>query len=476
MIAPPGARAYNGSMLRFSSRERSAAKRYRIPRVSPPLFLVLALLALGCNLTGAAAGDLSATRTALAVAVIQYATSGGGLPSPTSTAAPGSRIAPSATLTLTPSATFTETATATVAHLATPPGTSGTTRYITDPSSKDYAPQKRVPSGSDNYAGNRYERPFTAETMDYLPEVDLTRVELRIDPPWVYVTFQFAAPRAEGIGKTAYGAEFDTNRDGRGEYLVWGVSPAGANWTTDGVEVWQDSNSDVGGPRPQLADAPWAGGNGYDRKIFSGGQGADPDLAWIRQLDGGAKAQLAFKYSAIGSAPQFLWSGLADAGVRRPDWFDYNDHFTQSEAGSPLPVQSDFYPLKSLFGIDNTCRDAYGFPPTGTEQNLCMYYGSISGLLCWDIDHNGTCSGIELTTAIIAGDAISLGQGACPASGYKSATTDSAGRFAFADLPAGAYCLGYTHVPPPASTIVPNPMNVTLLPGEAKSVYLSIPW
>jgi hypothetical protein len=452
----------------------------RNPRNPILSFLAPMLLVLACNLTGGAAVNHPATQTALAFSIRQYATSGGG--SPTQTPPTHPRASPTATNTLSPTvpptavATFTETATSTAVHLATPPGTSGTTRYITDPISKDYAAQKRAPGGSDTFAGNRYERPFTAETMDYLPDVDLSRVELRVDPPWIYITFEFAAERAEGIGKTMYGAEFDTNRDGRGEYLVWGEAPAGTDWTTDGVEAWKDSNSDVGGPHPQLTDAPWTGGNGYDQKLFSGGQGADPDLVWIRRMAGGDTVQLAFKYSAIGSAPQFLWNGLADWGVRQADWFDYNDHFTQADAGSPLPVQSDFYPLKSLSGIDNTCRDAYGFAPTGTEPGLCQYYGTISGQLCWDIDHNGACDANELTIAVIAGDAISLGQGACPSSGYKAAVTDSQGRYAFADLAAGPYCLGFTHIPPPAVLINPNPMNVTLLPGETKVVNLSIPW
>jgi hypothetical protein len=64
----------------------------------------------------------------------------------------------------------------------------------------------------------------------------------------------------------------------------------------------------------------------------------------------------------------------------------------------------------------------------------------------------------------------------CPATGYKAAMTPSAGRYSFADLPTGAYYLGYTPIPPLAVLINPNPMNVTLLPGEAKVVYLSIPW
>jgi hypothetical protein len=455
-------------------------KRIHILSKAPLPLFSLARLLLACNLSGAAAGNLSATQTALADSVIQYATSAGGSPSPMRTSPPGSAPSPSPTetpthtLTPTPSFPFTETATPTVVHLATPPGTSGTSRYITDPISQDYAAQKRAPGGSDVYAGNRYERPFTAETMDYLPDVDLARVELKVDPPWVYVTFQFVAVRAGGIGKTMYGAEFDTNRDGRGDYLVWGSSPSGTNWTTDGVEVWKDSDYDVGGPQPQLSDAPWAGGNGYDRRMFSGGRGTDPDLAWIRQIEGGSKVQLAFKYTAIGNAPQFLWNGLADFGVRHPEWFDYNDHFTQSEAGSPLPVQSDFYPLKSLFGIDNTCRGAYGFTPTGEEPNLCQYFGSISGVVGWDIDHDGVLSPFELTHSMIEGDTVTLGQGACPTAGYKTAVTDSEGKYSFPNLIIGTYCVGLIHTIPVPLSI--TPVAVALAPDGNKTVNFIIPW
>jgi hypothetical protein len=342
------------------------------------LFPLLPVL-LGCSLTGGgAAANGGATQTALAQAVIQYSTSAGGrFPSPTGTArgalppTPTESETPPPSETFTPTTPFTPTPTATAGHTKTPPGAVGATRYILDPITRDYAPQKKSPSGSDEYQNNRFERPYTAETMDYLPDVDLIRVDLRIAPPWIYVTFVTAGPRPEGIGRTMYGAEFDVNRDGRGEYLIWGASPAGAAWTVEGVEVWKDTNADVGGPIPLLTNAPWNGGNGYDRKVFPGGQGADPDLAWIRQLEAG-KIQIAFSLLAIGNAPQFLWSGLADFGVRHPDWFDYNDHFTQGEAGSPLPIQADYYPLQALWGIDNTCRDAYGFTPAGGETGLCV--------------------------------------------------------------------------------------------------------
>jgi hypothetical protein len=436
-------------------------------------------LVLACNLSNLIQ-DTAATQTGIAFSVQQYSTSAGGrFPSPTATGPGGppagsaAGASPTASETRLPSETPTATLAATVAHLATPPGATGTTRYATDPVTKDYAPQKKSPAGSDVFAQNRYERPFTSGTMEYLPDVDLTRVELRIAAPWVYVTFTVAGARAEGIGATMYGAEFDVNRDGRGEYLVWGASPAGTEWTAAGVEVWKDSNGDAGGNKPQLSESPGAGGDGYDRNIFSGGRGADPDMAWIRRLDD-TKVQLGFHYSAIDNAPAFLWNGLADYGVRRPDWFDYNDHFTQGEAGSPFPTQADYYPLQALWGVDNTCRDANGFTPTGAEVGLCQYDGSIGGTVAWDIDHDGALSATELSIAKIAGDTVMLGQGACPASGYRTAVSDGDGRYAFAQLTVGTYCVRVNHTTP--IPIATAPITVALGPGENKTVNLPVPW
>jgi hypothetical protein len=437
------------------------------------LFAVLFFL-LGCRLTDAAVAH-SATQTALAQSVIQYSTSAAGrFPSPTNTTQGAAPQTPTATEPLPPTGALTPTPTATVGHAVTPPGATGTTRYVTDPVTKDYAPQRKSPSGSDSYLNNRYERPYTAETMDYLADVDLERVEMKIAAPWVTITFFPAGIRAEGIGATMYGAEFDVDRDGRGDFLIWGESPPSGEWTTDGVEAWQDTNDDVGGPTPQMTDAPWTGGNGYDQNVFSGGQGGDPDLAWIRQVDGGAKIQLAFKYSAIGNAPQFLWNGLADFGIRRPDWLDYNDHFTQAEAGSPLTIQADYYPLQALWGVDNTCRDAYGFDPGGAEIGLCLYSGSISGMAAWDIDHNGSLDSVERSTAMISGDTVTLGLGSCPMPGDRTSVTNSEGRYSFPDVPAGTYCVTLIHTNP--LPIVVPPATVNLTPGQNKTVDFAVPW
>jgi hypothetical protein len=386
-------------------------------------------------------------------------------------------VTPSVTV---PAQVLTHTPTYTIVHLVTPPGTTGTTRYITDFDTQPYAPQKKT-IGGDEYFNNRWERPYTAETMDYLSDVDLIRVEMRVAAPWIYLTFEFAEPRAEGIGQTMYGAEFDLNKDDRGDYLIWGASPPSGEWTTDGVEVWKDTNNDVGGPNPQGANAPWDQGDGYDKNLVAGGVGDDPDLAWTRQIEGGKKVQLAFKYSVLGNASQFLWNGVADLGVRNPAWFDYNDHFTQAAAGSPLPVQTSLYPLKELWGLDNTCRDAYGFTPTGTEAGLCLYYGTIQGTIFRDYYFANppamTDNGVhDASEPVFAHGDVHLGQGACPSSGYKSATTGSSGQYAFPNIPIGTYCVEFFSGGIDFYYTSPNPVTVVLTPGEIEVVDFGVNW
>jgi hypothetical protein len=417
--------------------------------------MALSLLASACILSGNAAAGGVTVIVITATPTTPPDAGGGGPPADT----PGSVPTP----------------TLTVIHQVTPPGMSGTTRYITDPESKDYAPQQKANPGADVFAENRYERPFTAETMGYLADVDLKRVEMKIAAPWVYVTFEIEGARSEGIGQTVYGAEFDTDKDGRGEFLVWGVSPAGAEWTVVGVEVWKDSNNDAGGPTPQGADASWSGGNGYDERLFADGQGADPDLAWIRQIEGGAKVQLAFKYSVLGNASQFLWNGLADAGIRNPEWFDYNDHFTAAEAGSPNTYDGDRYPLKALWGVDNTCRDAYGFTPTGSEPGLCLYTGTISGTVfrdytcCVEPDLSGNGILDPEEPGLSVGQVL-LGEGACPLHDFRATAPDSSGRYAFSDIPAGQYCVAFDYINPAITFTTPVAVTVTLAAGEHEVV------
>ncbi|MFN2298152.1 MAG: hypothetical protein ACK2UB_04835 [Anaerolineales bacterium] len=379
----------------------------------------------------------------------------------------------------TPAETEAPTPTYTVVHTATPPGSAITTRFISDLDTKPFADQKKT-TGGDEYHSNRYERPFTSEEMEYLSDVDLTRVVMALVDPWIYLTFEFAEPRAEGIGHTLYGAEFDLNKDGRGEYLVWGVSPPDGEWTTDGVEIWQDTNLDVGGPNPQLADAPWDEGDGYDENLFDSGQGADPDMAWIRQIEGGDKVQLAFKFSVLNNTGSFLWNGLADAGVQDPAWLDYNDHFEQEDAGSPLPVQTALYPVKDLWGIDNTCRDAFGYTPTGNEPGLCLYTGTISGTVFRDRAPGNPPSTIgngilDANEPGVGVGTVSLGQGACFSTGYADTSPDGAGNYSFTAVPIGTYCV-YYQIPSGYLLSSGSVVTVNLVPNGHKVVNFGIDW
>ena len=104
--------------------------------------------------------------------------------------------------------------------------------------------------------------------------------------------------------------------------------------------------------------------------VFDAGDGDDPDLAWARRHpDEPNSLQFAFKTDLTGPTG-YMWSAWADAGLRAPDYMDYNDHFTAEIAGSPYPG-SPLYPLKAVYLVDSTCRSYYGFTPSGDEPGLC---------------------------------------------------------------------------------------------------------
>ncbi|MBI9050686.1 MAG: hypothetical protein JEZ00_14790 [Anaerolineaceae bacterium] len=255
-----------------------------------------------------------------------------------------------------------------VQHIAQPGEPNRIRTWVTDRSSAQYASEHR--SVADGFDLNIFERPFTAGEMQYQPYLDLTKVEVGEGGEWIYVVFHLEGNPPAGV-EAFYAIEIDTDRDGRGDWLIGAMAPPSTTWTTDGVKVWHDSNNDVGGTMPMLSEAPLAGINRYDELIFDNGHGNDPDTAWGR-IDPAStqRIQVAFKHSVIGSADTFLFGGWSDEGVKEAGWFDYNDHFTLAEAGSPL-INSNDYPLAALFSVDNTCRWSYGFEPTTAYPGLC---------------------------------------------------------------------------------------------------------
>jgi hypothetical protein len=55
------------------------------------------------------------------------------------------------------------------------------------------------------------------------------------------------------------------------------------------------------------------------------------------------------------------------------DWslFEFNDHFTFEQAGYPLKEDAKNYPIKAVWGVDNTCRVPSNFTPEGYMPGLC---------------------------------------------------------------------------------------------------------
>ena len=236
-----------------------------------------------------------------------------------------------------------------------------------DVDSSGTAPENRAPYG-DSYNINLFERPFTETVMNYIPALDITTFTLSQDNDWYYVSFDLAGGDMNDPLGIMYGVEIDKDHDGSGDVLVWAGPPFTAEWLAETTRVYIDTNHDTGGPSAERSDAVLQG-DGYDTLIFDRGQGNDPDLAFARLNPQSSSAvQIAFKRSLAGNA--FLWGVWADAGLRDPGKFNYNDRFKEEDAGSPEKSEK-YYPIKAVSQVDNTCWLPAGFQPIGEEAHLC---------------------------------------------------------------------------------------------------------
>lgn len=220
----------------------------------------------------------------------------------------------------------------------------------------------------DSFRLNNYERPFTAGDMVYHPEIDILNLIISKDADFYYFVFELnGVSMDKNYASAAYGVEIDSDRDGRGDFLLYAQGSSTA-WTTEGVMFLQDSNNDVGGSRPVYPDS--GGGDGYDQIIFSAEVMDDPDAAWMRVDPANpAKFQLALKTTLI-DKDNFFWKAFANGGIVDPARFDYNDNNIEIQAGSPNTI-SQFYPVGDLDLLDSTCWIAYNFRPTGYEPCSC---------------------------------------------------------------------------------------------------------
>jgi hypothetical protein len=363
------------------------------------------------------------------------------------------------------------TPTPTVSHQMFPSGPGNLDSWMTDRSSEALAGERRA--NADNFDTYRLERPFTTQAMDYQAYLDIVRAELSASSPWIYVTiFLEGSPPADV--EAAYGAEFDLDLDGRGDWMIAGLVPPGSDWTTDNVRACRDTNNDVGGPTPVLTDPPNSARDGYDDCVFENGYGISPDEAWIRRDPSNSdRVQLAIKHSLIGNDNELQWGAWADEGVKDPSLMDYNDAFTLADAGSPAS-ESQFYPLKMLASVDNTCFWTFDFDPTENYPRMCPLPatptptptppppGTIRGFVWVDFNLDGSKATGE---PYLSGATVRLGSGSCMSTGVASATTNASGLFEFSGLTAGRYCLSVGSVSGHTATTATQ-LNIDLDPGD----------
>jgi hypothetical protein len=265
------------------------------------------------------------------------------------------------------------TATEGVKHQSTPGELPSTKPVSLGDQDSSVTAAKKMSSDGDRFLKDWFERPFNANTMDtYYPYLDIVGMSILEDTNWVYVDIQLKNTDEAGHLPGRYGVELDLDQDGRGDWLILASAPVSTDWSVQGVQVWQDSNTDVGNAHPIQSDPPQQG-NGYDQFVFDQGVGQDPDLAWSRiSSQNPASVQIAFKQSLLGGDKFYLIGGWAGTDALNPAWFDLNDHFTYEEAGAADPGFELFYPIKELAQLDNTCRIAIGSIPAGNEPGLCQ--------------------------------------------------------------------------------------------------------
>jgi serine/threonine protein kinase len=253
-----------------------------------------------------------------------------------------------------------------VQHVSYPASSIAAGTEVFDVSSKDTASEQRAPYG-DSYDINLLERPFLQD-MIYVPDLDIQSFNLKQDGDWYYVSMQLAGSDPNNSLGIDYAVDIDTDRDGFGDLLIWASPPYSTDWKTDTVQVYADMNHDSAGKNADKSDAPVTT-DGYETLVFDGTQGIaeDTDLAWVR-VAGENAIQFAFKRTLVGD--KIMFGAMADAGLKDPSQLDYTDRFTAAVAGSPVGGKAN-YPLASLFAVDNTCRSAFGFAPTGYEKRIC---------------------------------------------------------------------------------------------------------
>ena len=237
-------------------------------------------------------------------------------------------------------------------------------RTLKDVSSSHLASEHRVSSG-DNLSKGLYERPFTSGEMIYQPDLDIVRVDQSSDELFYYFTIRLFGESTRGGGlQGIYSIEFDRTLTGRGDLLVQVFDPT-IEWSAQGVMVYGDRNRDVGGEIPIRAESGFMG-SGYDLVI----ELKEDKSAFARiDPDDVSAVQFAVSRVLLHDPKKFLWGAWADNGLKNVLRFDYNDLMGPDAAGSP--IKDEYYPVRGIYNLDNTCRLPIGIGQSGTIPGMC---------------------------------------------------------------------------------------------------------
>jgi hypothetical protein len=251
-------------------------------------------------------------------------------------------------------------------------------RTLEDSNSSIRSYEHRAVSG-DNFLNGLYERPFTSQEMIYQPDLDIITVDFADGIDFFYFTIRLYGMNPDEWGLNGiYGVEFDRTLTGRGDLIVVVEKPT-EEWSVENVVAFADSNADVGGPQPMIADAGGAG-DGYDMRLDMGA-----DFVAYARIDpeDPEAVQIAVSKAMLDNPTTFLWGAWADNGLKNAAMYDYNDSMGPSAAGSPIKGDAD-YPLKELFNLDSTCRLPYGFAQAGAAYpGMCINVApAMPGCVC----------------------------------------------------------------------------------------------
>lgn len=241
-----------------------------------------------------------------------------------------------------------------------------------DQDSSVTADQKKS-NGGDRFSFEQFERPFNANTMDvYYPNLDIIDTYIFQDATWIYGTIKVVDRSAVTAEPYRLAMQLDIDVDGKGDWLILVLNPSSTSWTTDGVQAYFDANNDVGNQTPMQADKIVPGGDGFEQLQFDQGKGEDPDSAWVRVSPTDANTvEIAVKRSFLGNPVAFMTHMWTGHGTLDPALFDYSDHYSHEQAGAADPSFPFFYPIKTVYELDSSCRIAVGFYPKGSEPGLC---------------------------------------------------------------------------------------------------------